>query len=162
MSEERLTSEETRDVDRAEEYSLIYSRGTPLGLNRFELSTGIIVAARFADKLRRVALVTLSKIAPKDLVIREVSELNKRLYKKIVEEMKLDKLDIIRITVEAEINVSEKRIIWSNLKIYRYYTEEQCESKLTKLREENERLKGELAQLRDKLMALAQQLKGFS
>ena len=76
--------------------------------------------------------------------------------------MKLDKLDIIRITVEAEINVSEKRIIWSNLKIYRYYTEEQCESKLTKLREENERLKGELAQLRDKLMALAQQLKGFS
>jgi len=95
-------------------------------------------------------------------VIREVSELNKRLYKKIVEEMKLDKLDIIRITVEAEINVSEKRIIWSNLKIYRYYTEEQCESKLTKLREENERLKGELAQLRDKLMALAQQLKGFS
>ncbi|RLE68532.1 MAG: DUF2258 domain-containing protein, partial [Thermoprotei archaeon] len=42
-----------------------------------EIRSGVIPAARYADKLRRVALVVLRNVAPKDVIIRDVSELNR-------------------------------------------------------------------------------------
>ncbi|AKA74298.1 DUF2258 domain-containing protein [Saccharolobus solfataricus] len=154
-----MSEEINRDMERAEEYEQTTTRVSVLGQNRFELSTGLIIAARYADKLRRVALVAFSKIAPKEVIIRDVSELNKQLYTKIVEEMKLGKLDVIRISVDAEYDDRNKKLIFSNLRILRYITEEQCGEKYKDIISENERLKGEILELKKKLEDILSLLK---
>lgn len=139
--------EEERDLERAEEYELMYSRGTLRGGNKFELSTGLIIAARFADKLRRVAIVALSKMAPKDVIIRDVSELNMRLHNEIVEKRKIGKLDIIKITVNGYYDQASNKIVWEDYKISKYVSEDEY----NKLLKENELLKAENKQLKDKI-----------
>jgi hypothetical protein len=62
-----------------------------------ELRTGVIPTAIYANKLRRIAFVLLSKHVPKDIIMRDITELNQELYHKLVEEMKLAKGDLIRI-----------------------------------------------------------------
>ncbi|QGA54241.1 DUF2258 domain-containing protein [Sulfolobus sp. E5-1-F] len=146
-----MSEEINRDMERAEEYEQTTTRVSALGQNKFELSTGLIIAARYADKLRRVALVAFSKIAPKEVIIRDVSELNKQLYSKIVEEMKLGKLDVIRISVDAEYDYQNKKLIFSNLRIIRYVTEEQCAERYKNVISENEKLKEEISELKKKL-----------
>jgi len=74
-----MTEEYSRDLERAEEYEQITARATALGKNKMELSTGLIIVARYADKLRRVALVAFSKMVPKEVIIRDIAELNKQL-----------------------------------------------------------------------------------
>ncbi|PVU77785.1 DUF2258 domain-containing protein [Sulfolobus islandicus] len=154
-----MSEEINRDMERAEEYEQTTTRVSALGQNKFELSTGLIIAARYADKLRRVALVAFSKIAPKEVIIRDVSELNKQLYAKIVEEMKLGKLDVIRISVDAEYDNRNKKLIFSNLRILRYITEEQCAEKYKDVVSENEKLKEEISELRKKLEDILSLLK---
>ncbi len=140
-----------------------------IGKNKFELSTGLIIAARYADKLRRVALVAFSKLAPKDIVIRDISELNKQLYDLIVNQYKIGKLDVIRVTVEAEYDEVEKKIKFNNIKITKYYTEEDCKrlsepqieelrNKINELTKENEELKNKINEIKEKLNSI---LKSF-
>jgi len=57
----------------------------------FKLSTGVIFAAGYANKLRRVALAVLGNNVPRDIIINEISKLNQELYKEIVEKMKIEK-----------------------------------------------------------------------
>lgn len=139
--------EEERDLERAEEYELMYSRGTLRGENKFELSTGLIIAARFADKLRRVAIVALSKMVPKDVIIRDVSELNMKLHNEIVEKRKIGKLDIIKITVNGYYDQASNKIVWEDYRILKYVSEDEY----NKLLKENELLKAENKQLKDKI-----------
>ncbi|MGC8948923.1 MAG: DUF2258 domain-containing protein [Thermoprotei archaeon] len=139
--------EEARDLERAEEYELMYSRGALRGGNKFELSTGLIIAARFADKLRRVAIVALSKMVPKDVIIRDVSELNMKLHNEIVEKRKIGKLDIIKITVNGYYDQGSNKIIWEDYKILRYISEDEY----NKLLKENEILRTENTQLKGKI-----------
>lgn len=147
-------AESERDLERAEEYEQTTPRTTILGENRFEISTGLIIAARYADKLRRVALVALSKMVPKDVIIKDVSELNKQLYDEIVNKMKIDKLSPIRITVEVSYDKDANKLTFSNLKIARYYTEEECKKQYENVIKENERLKKEIEEIKKKLSDL--------
>ncbi|ARM76058.1 DUF2258 domain-containing protein [Acidianus manzaensis] len=147
-------AENQRDIERAEEYEQMTPRTVILGENKFEISTGLIIAARYADKLRRVALVSLSKIVPKDIIIRDISELNKQLYDEIVNKLKLDKLSVIRITVEAYYNSQEKKIVFSNLKINRYYTEDECKKEYENVIKENQKLKNEIEEIKKQLADL--------
>ena len=140
-----------RDLERAEEYDQTTARASVLGKNKIELSTGLIIAARYADKLRRVALVAFSKIAPKDIIIRDVSELNKQLYDKIVNEMKLDKLDVIRIMVDAEYDENEKKLKFENLRVIRYYTEEECNKKVEEIKQQLSQLQKQLEDYKNKI-----------
>ncbi|BDB97971.1 DUF2258 domain-containing protein [Saccharolobus caldissimus] len=154
-----MSEEINRDVERAEEYEQTTTRVSALGKNRFELSTGLIIAARYADKLRRVALVAFSKIAPRDIIIRDISELNKQLYTKIVEEMKVGKLDVIRILVDAEYDEQNQRLNFTNVRIIRYFTEDQCKEKYADVIRENEELKKEIGELKQKLQDILKVLK---
>ncbi|MDT7861785.1 MAG: DUF2258 domain-containing protein [Saccharolobus sp.] len=154
-----MSEEINRDVERAEEYEQTTTRVSALGKNKFELSTGLIIAARYADKLRRVALVAFSKIAPRDIIIRDISELNKQLYTKIVEEMKVDKLDVIRILVDAEYDEQNQRLNFTNVRIIRYFTEDQCKEKYADVIRENEELKKEISELKQKLQDILKVLK---
>ncbi|MDT7876548.1 DUF2258 domain-containing protein [Sulfolobus sp. SCGC AB-777_L09] len=140
-----------RDLERAEEYDQTTARASVLGKNKIELSTGLIIAARYADKLRRVALVAFSKIAPKDVIIRDVSELNKQLYDKIVNEMKLDKLDVIRIMVDAEYDENENKLKFENLRIIRYYTEDECNKKFEEIQQQLLQLQKQLEDYKNKI-----------
>ncbi len=152
------TEEAQRDIERAEEYEQTTMRASALGENRFELSTGLIIAARYADKLRRVALVAFSKIAPKDVIIRDVSELNKQLYEEIVNKRKIGKLEVIRITVEAYYDTQNNKLVFNNLRIIRYVPEDECENKYKPVIDENQKLKDELNKLKESLNNLLKTL----
>ncbi|MEW9492085.1 MAG: single- stranded DNA-binding family protein [Candidatus Aramenus sulfurataquae] len=151
-------AEEQRDIERAEEYVQLTPRTTALGGNRFELSTGLIIAARYADKLRRVALVALSKIAPRDVIIRDISELNKKLFEEITQK-NIGKLDVIRLVVVAEYDPQEKKIKFENVQIQRFYTEEQCKKMQEDVIKENQRLKEEIDSIKKEIDHLRSILK---
>ncbi|MCQ4336751.1 MAG: DUF2258 domain-containing protein [Sulfolobales archaeon] len=143
-------------MERAEEYEHTTMRASAIGTNKFELSTGIIIAARFADKLRRVALVAFGKMVDKNVVLRDVAELNKELYEEIVNKRKIGKLDVIRIIVDAEYDEKENRIKFSNVRIQHFVPEDQCASRenLERLQKENEELRSKLEKIKQMLTAL--------
>jgi len=153
---EQNQKDEQRDLERAEEYEHTTMRASAIGTNKFELSTGIIVAARFADKLRRVALVAFGKMVDKNVVLRDVAELNKELYEEIVNKRKIGKLDVIRILVDAEYDEKENRIKFSNIRIQHFVPEDECASRenLERLQKENEELRSKLEKIKQMLTAL--------
>jgi hypothetical protein len=153
---EHYQKDEERDLERAEEYEHTTMRASAIGTNKFELSTGIIVAARFADKLRRVALVAFGKMVDKNVVLRDVAELNQELYEEIVNKRKIGKLDVIRIIVDAEYDEKENKIKFSNIRIQHFVPEDECASKedLERLQKENEELRSKLEKIKQMLTAL--------
>jgi len=153
---EQYQKDEERDLERAEEYEHTTMRASAIGTNKFELSTGIIVAARFADKLRRVALVAFGKMVDKNVVLRDVAELNQELYEEIVNKRKIGKLDVIRILVDAEYDEKENRIKFSNIRIQHFVPEDECASRenLERLQKENEELRSKLEKIKQMLTAL--------
>jgi len=153
---EQNQKDEQRDLERAEEYEHTTMRASAIGTNKFELSTGIIVAARFADKLRRAALVAFGKMVDKNVVLRDVAELNQELYEEIVNKRKIGKLDVIRIIVDAEYDEKENKIKFSNIRIQHFVPEDQCASRedLERLQKENEELRSKLEKIKQMLTAL--------
>jgi len=153
---EQNQKDEQRDLERAEEYEHTTMRASAIGTNKFELSTGIIVAARFADKLRRVALVAFGKMVDKNVVLRDVAELNQELYEEIVNKRKIGKLDVIKILVDAEYDEKENRIKFSNIRIQHFVPEDECASRenLERLQKENEELRSKLEKIKQMLTAL--------
>jgi hypothetical protein len=153
---EQYQKDEERDLERAEEYEHTTMRASAIGTNKFELSTGIIVAARFADKLRRVALVAFGKMVDKNVVLRDVAELNQELYEEIVNKRKIGKLDVIRIIVDAEYDEKENKIKFSNIRIQHFVPEDECASRedLERLQKENEELRSKLEKIKQMLTAL--------
>jgi len=153
---EHYQKDEQRDLERAEEYEHTTMRASAIGTNKFELSTGIIIAARFADKLRRGALVAFGKMVDKNVVLRDVAELNKELYEEIVNKRKIGKLDVIRIIVDAEYDEKENRIKFSNVRIQHFVPEDECASSenLERLQKENEELRSKLEKIKQLLTAL--------
>ncbi|MBP1448620.1 MAG: DUF2258 domain-containing protein [Thermoproteus sp.] len=95
-----------RDVEKAEEQSALYGGVLVKAGNVVEIRTGVIIAARFADKIRRAAFAAFKNVVPQDKVLKAVAELNKSIYEKMVG-MGIGKLDIVRISVEAKIDRGE-------------------------------------------------------
>ena len=150
----------SRDLERAEEYEETVARSTVLGANKYQISTGVIIAARYADKLRRVALVALGKLVPKEVIIRDIAELNRELYNEIVEKRKLRKLDLIRITVTLHYDEQSQRLVFDEIKVSTFVDSERCKEGYEKeieslrkeiegLRSENEALKSAIGQIKE-------------
>lgn len=156
-----MAEEYSRDLERAEEYEQITARAAALGKNKMELSTGLIIAARYADKLRRVALVAFSKMVPKEVIIRDIAELNKQLYDKIVNEMKLDKLSVIKIIVDAEYDEQNKKLVFSNLRILRYYNEDEIKKMCKSYEDKIKALEDEIQNFKKKVAQIEQLLKSM-
>lgn len=132
-----------------------------VGSIKVQLTTGTIIAARYAVKLRKVALATLKEHkVPTEVIIRDVSELNKQLYDELINKRGVGKLDVVRITVDAEYSPQEGKLKFSNLKIVRYVPEENClsapdiQKRLNELQEENRKLKEMLEDIKAKLQAV--------
>ncbi len=78
------------------------------------LSTGLVIAGAYADKLRRTLFAQLSdKVKSGELesteVARAAAEVNQLLYNILVEDLKIDKGDVVRIRIEYDIGDGEIR-----------------------------------------------------
>jgi len=159
-----VNSEEeiARDEARVEEYRQIYTGVTLKAARTAELRTGIIPAARFADKLRRVALAAFKGYAPRDVIIRDVAEFNRKLYDVIVNRMGCAKGDLIRITVDVSYDEEGQRLIFGEPKIDRFVPESEIravyEAKIRDLEAELDRLRKELEEERSRRESLRRRL----
>lgn len=149
------------DVQKSENESL----GLAEVKTAFQISTGLIIAARYANKLRRVALVSLSKVVPKDIIIRDISEINKKLFDELITNKKIDKLDVIRLTVKVVYDPANKKLNLEEYKIIRYVPEERCatpQEDIARLKEENEKLRAEMDSLKEKLKEIEKMINSGS
>jgi len=140
-----------RDIEKAQESVELYGGHLLKAPNRYEIRTGIVIAARFADKLRRTAFAVFGGVVPKEEIVRATSELNKKIYERLVS-MGVDKLDIVRISVEA--SVEGGRLIFGEPKIEWFvpHTEvekrvKECEEKFAEVKQKIENLLKELSTL---------------
>ena len=72
------------------------------------LSSGLIIAGAYANKIRRVMFAMEKGLDSKEIA-RAVGELNATLFH-LVRDLGIDKGDIVRITIEYR--VEEGRIVW--------------------------------------------------
>jgi hypothetical protein len=80
-----------------------------------QLSTGFVIAGAYADKLRRVLFAQLrDEIKKGNIENRQVAyragELNRLLFEILVNKLKLDKGDVVRIRIEYD--VKDGDIVW--------------------------------------------------
>jgi len=81
------------------------------------LSSGLVIAGAYADKVRRTLFAQLKDLMRQDKefareIARAAGELNAVLYRILVEEVKIEKGDVVRIRVNYRIDPGSKRIIW--------------------------------------------------
>lgn len=82
-----------------------------------ELSSGLVIAGAYADKIRRTLFAQLRDLVKQDKEIaREVArasaELNIVLYNILVNELRIEKGDVVRIRVNYSIDPRTKKISW--------------------------------------------------
>lgn len=75
------------------------------------LNTGLIIAGAYADKARRVLMAQVKGQVDTQEAIRAVGELNKMLFEVLVNEVKADKGDVVRIVVDYDIK--DGQIKWN-------------------------------------------------
>ena len=128
-----------RDMEKAQESIDLYGGHLLKAPNKYEIRTGVVVAARFADKLRRTAFAVFGGVVPREEIVRAISELNKKIYEKLIS-MGAGKLDIVRITVEVAIEGG--RLVFGEPKIELFVPHgevqkraEECEKKLAEIKE---------------------------
>jgi hypothetical protein len=99
------------------------------------LRSGLVIAGAYADKVRRVMFAQLKnemkegKLKSSD-VAYSVAKLNKVLYKVFVEGLKVDKGDVVRITIDYD--VSEEGIVWNwntlKIEVFRRVPQEEVDN----------------------------------
>jgi hypothetical protein len=123
------------------------------------LSTGFVRASGYAHKVRKVLFaVTRGKVEPKE-VVRAARELNHRIFEKL-QELGVDKSDVIRITVPFTINEGTIEWDYENLEVEVYKKSE--EKNLAKAMEEVEEREKKLDERIKELEELALKLRETS
>ena len=74
------------------------------------LSSGLVIAGAFADKIRRTLFAQAKNEVDSQEVVRASAELNRLLYSVLVEKLKIDKGDVVRIRVDY--SVENGKINW--------------------------------------------------
>lgn len=82
-----------------------------------ELSTGLVIAGAYADKLRRTLFAQLRDLVKKNKefareIARAAGEINRILYIILVENLKSGKGDVVRIRVKYTVDPKQMRITW--------------------------------------------------
>lgn len=88
------------------------------------LSSGLVIAGAYADKIRRTLFAQLKDLVKQDKsfskeVARAIGELNAVLFRILVEELKIEKGDVVRIRINYNVDPNTKKVIWdySSLRI---------------------------------------------
>jgi len=127
-----------------------------------KLSTGYVRASGYAHKVRRVLFaLTRGKVDPKE-VVRAAGELNQYIFERF-QELKVDKADVVRITVPFEIR--DGKIVWDyerlNIEVYRKSEEERLAKALEEVEEREKELEERISEIEKtavKLRDLAEEL----
>ena len=137
-----------RDLEKADEQIELYGGHVLKAPNRYELRTGVVVAARFADKLRRTAFAVFGRVVPREEIVRTTAELNRKIFEKLTA-MGVGKLNLVRITVEA--TVEGNKLVFGEPKIEWFvpHTEvekrlQECEKRMNEMKQKIESLLKEL------------------
>ncbi|MEM0199248.1 MAG: DUF2258 domain-containing protein [Desulfurococcaceae archaeon] len=105
------------------------------------LISGLVIAARYADKLRKTVFAQLRDYVKKDKefanrVAYYIASLNRALFTLLVEELKVDKLDVVRIMIEYDVDEVNKAIVWKwdtlRVEVYKRIPPETYEEHLKK------------------------------
>lgn len=94
-------------------------------MERGEIRSGLTIAGAYADKLRKALFAQFaSKVKSGELekedIARASRELNTFLYHILVEKLKLDRADVVRINVKYEVHGRELRWDYDSLRIEVY------------------------------------------
>ncbi|MEM1627708.1 MAG: DUF2258 domain-containing protein [Desulfurococcaceae archaeon] len=86
-------------------------------IRELELNTGIIIAGAYADKVRRTAFAQLSDLIKQNKeiakeVARATAELNMVLYHILVENLKIEKGDAVRIRIKYIYDSASNKLKW--------------------------------------------------
>jgi hypothetical protein len=137
-----------RDIEKAHEHMELYGGHILKAPGKYELRTGIVIAARFADKLRRTAFAVFGGVVPREEILRATAELNKKIFERLIS-MGVGKLDLVRITVEATVEgnklvFGEPKIEWfiSHTEVERRLQE--CEKRISEAKQKIESILKEL------------------
>ncbi|WP_346765973.1 single- stranded DNA-binding family protein [Thermococcus sp. 21S7] len=123
------------------------------------LSTGFVRASGYAHKVRRVLFaLTRKKVDPRE-VVRAAGELNQRIFERL-QELGVEKSDVIRITVPFRIEGGSIRWDYEALNIEVYRKDE--EKRLAKAMEEVEERERELEEKIKAIEEVALSLKRLS
>ncbi len=81
------------------------------------LSSGLVIAGAYADKIRRTLFAQMRDYVRQDKtwaqkVAYAAAQLNRFLYTILVEQLKIDKGDVVRVRIEYEIDEDAKEIRW--------------------------------------------------
>jgi hypothetical protein len=81
------------------------------------LSSGLVIAGAYADKIRRTLFAQLRDYVRKDKewaqkIAFATAQLNRLLYAILVEQLKVDKGDVVRVRVEYDVDETSKNIVW--------------------------------------------------
>ncbi|HIP57147.1 MAG TPA: DUF2258 domain-containing protein [Ignisphaera aggregans] len=81
------------------------------------LSSGLVIAGAYADKVRRTLFAQMRDYVKQDKtwaqrVAYAAAQLNRFLYTILVEQLKIDKGDVVRVRIEYEIDEAAKEIKW--------------------------------------------------
>uniref|UniRef100_A0A7C2VMS9 DUF2258 domain-containing protein n=1 Tax=Ignisphaera aggregans TaxID=334771 RepID=A0A7C2VMS9_9CREN len=81
------------------------------------LSSGFVIAGAYADKIRRTVFAQLRDLVKKDKewgqrIALAVAQLNKFLYTLLVEQLKIDKGDVVRIRIDYDVDEQNKSLTW--------------------------------------------------
>jgi hypothetical protein len=137
-----------RDIEKAHEHMELYGGHILKAPDKYELRTGIVIAARFADKLRRTAFAVFGRVLPREEILRATTELNKKIFEMLIS-MGVGKLDLVRITVEA--TVERNKLVFGEPKIEWFipHTEvekrlQECEKRISEVKQKIESILKEL------------------
>ncbi|MEL9939590.1 MAG: DUF2258 domain-containing protein [Ignisphaera sp.] len=101
------------------------------------LSSGFVIAGAYADKIRRTMFAQLRDYIRRDKewgqkIAFAVAQLNRLLYSVFVEQLKIDKGDVVRIRIEYEVDEANKNIVWKwdtlSVEVFRRVPQEQVDS----------------------------------
>ncbi|MEO3992842.1 MAG: DUF2258 domain-containing protein [Desulfurococcaceae archaeon TW002] len=111
------------------------------------MRTGLVIAGGYATKIRRVVFAQLAedikeKRIDSKMVAFHVAQLNRFLFTVLVDRLKVDKRDAVRISIDYE--VSGDKIIWKfdtlRVEVFRRVSDEEVSSVLSVLVPEAERI----------------------
>jgi len=101
------------------------------------LSSGLVIAGAYADKIRRTLFAQMRDHVKQDKawaqkVAYASAQLSRFLYIILVEQLKTDKGDVVRVRIDYEIDESAKEIKWKwdtlQLEVFRRVSQEQVDS----------------------------------
>ncbi|WP_238529041.1 DUF2258 domain-containing protein [Thermogladius calderae] len=112
------------------------------------MSTGLVIAGAYAQKVRRTLFAQLKDLTKNDKEMakeaaRATAELNRLLYYLIVDELKSDKGDAVRIRVKYKVHPEKKTIEWDYSSLVVEFFKRVSDEEVSKLLEKvmNEKLK---------------------